>query len=137
VHVPTHASKDATDPLSLVSFLQEAHRAFRLGLPLATIGICRSVSEMLLRDYYEISPEIYGVTKRFELAKEHPIASQKGADSELKALAQYGSEILHRRPERARTHLSEISMPELATLEEVALHWLKKLVNLVEGIPKK
>jgi hypothetical protein len=137
VHVPTHSSKDATDPLSLVSFLQEAHRAFRLGLNLAAIGICRSVSEVLLRDHYEIAPDSKEFTKRFRLATADPMASQKGADGELTALVRYGSEILHGRRTEAIKHLPMINIPETATLEEVAFHWLKKLVKIVEGIPEK
>ncbi len=136
VHVPTHSSKDATDALSLVSFLEEAHRAFRLGLPLATIGMCRAVSDILIRDHYGFAPDEKVIKKRFELAKADPIASQKGADTELHALFDYGSEVLHGRFERAKEKLLLINISEAATLEEVALHWLKKLVKLVEGVPK-
>jgi hypothetical protein len=137
VHVPTHSSKDATDPLSLVSFLQEAHRAFRLGLTLATIGMCRAISDILIRDHYRIAPDEKVIKRRFELAKADSIASQKGIDTELHALFDYGSEVLHGRPGRARDKLLEINIPETATLEEVALHWLKKLVKIVEGVPEK
>ena len=137
VHVPTHLSKDATDPLSLVSFLEEAHRAFRLGLTLATIGICRSVSEVLLRDHYRIAPGSEEITNRFRQATADPIASQNGADDGLTALFLYGSEILHGRRELAIKRLPKINVPETATLEEVALHWLKKLVKIVEGVPEK
>lgn len=137
VHVPTHSSKDASDPLSLFSFLQEAHRAFRLGLKLATIGMCRAISDIVIRDHYGVAPEEKVIKKRFELAKTDPIANRRGIDTELHALFDYGSEVLHGRPDRAKEKLLQINVPETATLEEVALHWLKKLVSLIEGIPEK
>jgi hypothetical protein len=138
VHVPTHSSKDATNPLSLVSFLQEAHRAFRLGLTLATIGMCRAISDIIIRDHYGVAPDRKTTIKRrFELATADSVAGLKGIDTELHALFNFGSEVLHGRPDGAREMLPHINVPVTATLEQVALHWLKKLVKIVEGVPEK
>jgi hypothetical protein len=141
IHVPQHISGAIDDTLlTITNVLKEAHRAFILGLPLATIALCRTASEMVLRDYYKIGdPTSQELLDRFRKAQRHPVARRKGADEELLALVIYGSEMLHGRPMGSKMgkHLQiDPLAPTTDTINRVAFRWLEKLVRLIEGTPK-
>ena len=141
VHIPTHVSAGNMDhAIALVEALKEAHRVFILGAPLAAIALCRTVSEIIIRDHYRIGDESTGFTERFDKARKDPIASRKGADEDLVQLVKYASNILHGRKtdERISTEQGIEVMPsDLETINRVAFRWLEKLVKLIEATPKR
>jgi hypothetical protein len=100
--------------------------------------MCRAISDIIIRDHYGVAPDRKTTIKRrFELATAVSVAGQKGIDTELHAFFNFGSEVLHGRPDGAREMLPQINISVTATLEQVALLWLKKLVKIVEGVPEK
>jgi hypothetical protein len=135
IYVPPHIS-EATDGmlLTITNVLQQGHRAFILGLPLATIALCRTASEIILRDHYKIGdPGSRDLLDRFRKAAKDPTAYRKGADQELVALVAWGSAILHGRIEQLEL---ERSVFDQSSMSRISLHWLEKLAKLVESAPK-
>jgi len=142
VHIPLHAASEKSErKLTLSRALQEAHRAFILGAPLAAIALCRTVSEVLIRDHYKIGdPTSNDLTPRFRNAQKDPTAKLKGADEQLVALIKYASDILHGRWDGNRwpDELEIEALPsDLAIIDRVVMLWLEKLQKLIEGMPKR
>jgi hypothetical protein len=139
-HIPTHSSEDSAEPVALTNVLREAHRAYRLGLPLATIALCRTTSEIVIRDHYRIGDSSTKFRNRFKLAETDPTAKVKGAGGELTNLVDFGSDILHGRSiaERYLQYLNVEALPtDIDIIERVAFLWLEKLTKLIAGIPKR
>jgi hypothetical protein len=138
VHVPTHASRDTTNALSLTNVLKEAHKSFRLGLPLATIALCRTACEIVIRDYYKIDSPEGRFLRRFKNAEQDPAASRHGADKDFTKWVQFAADATHAMTPELRygTQPNLLPLPtDIATIERVAFHLIKRLLSLVEGIP--
>jgi hypothetical protein len=139
--IPTHASGEKSEhAITLSQALNEAHRVFILGAPLAAIALCRTVSEIVIRDHYKIGDENSKFTQRFRNATADIVVKAKGADEELVQLIKYASNIMHGLT--ADEHVSEkfgieVLPSDLATINRVAFRWLEKLVKLIEATPKR
>ncbi len=141
VHIPTHvSSKYGNAEISLAHAIREAQRAFIVGAPLAALALCRTVSEVIIRDHYKIGdPKSKLLTPLFVAAEGDSAAKTQGADRELLELVKYSSEILHGRWDK-KTLSDEVGVDvlqsDLNIINRFVLRWLDKLVGLIEGTPK-
>ena len=141
IHIPTHISSSyGQGEISLANVVREAMRAFVVGMPLAALALCRTASELVIREHYKIGDsKSLGFTARFGQAMNDREANLAGADQQLIRLVKYASEILHGRWDGHPPIDENVkSLPtNVAIINRVVLLWLRKLVHLIEGTPKR
>ncbi len=127
VMIPRHVSNvyGATDSLSLMARLQQAHEAFIYGVPLAAFALMRVILELLLRDHYgAIGKDLFCL---IENAKERGLIPSDIRFPQLHLLRTLGNDALHPSPKE---------LQNIGDIEREVISLLMILRTLIERAPE-